>query len=113
MEYAMDGDPLSATSAPQPQSVFESISGEDIRRHTLIFPRRKRSLDLTYKVQRSTDLAVWHDGATLSPTGISSLPSIVQLVSATGGPVETRIVRDGVALNDGQRAWLQLQVLCP
>ena len=113
MEYAFDGDPLSALSAPQPLSMFETVSGESILRFVLTFPRRKQSLDLTYKVQRSTDLATWQDGAILTPTGISSNVDIVQLVSATGGPIETRTVRDGMAVNDGLRSWLRLEVLCP
>jgi alpha-N-arabinofuranosidase len=112
LEYAFDGDPLSASSAPLPASTFETVEGEDIVRHALMFPRRKQSLDLTYTVQRTTDIGVWQDGAVLSPTGMSNFPGIVQLVSATGGPIETRTVRDAVALNDGQRAWLRVHVTC-
>jgi hypothetical protein len=113
MEYAFDGDPLSASSAPQPQSLFEKVEGETIMRHTLVFARRKQSLDLTYKVQRSNDLSTWQDGATLTPAGTTSFPDIVQLVSAVGSPIETRTVRDGTPLNDARRAWLRLIVLCP
>lgn len=112
LEYAFDGDPLSALSAPLPVSTFETVEGEDIVRHAMIFPRRKQSLDLTYKVQRTTDMAAWQDGAVLSPAGTSNFPGIVQLVSATGAPIEMRTVRDGVALNNGQRAWLRIHVIC-
>ena len=44
---------------------------------------------------------------------VASFPGIVQLVSATGNPIESRTVRDGVAINDGQHAWLRLVVLSP
>lgn len=113
LEYALNGNPLAAASAPWPQSAFEDVPGEDVQRHSLTFARRTQALDLTYIVQRSADGTTWQDGATLSPTGITNTPEIIQLVGASGSPVESRVVRDGASVVPGEQSWLRLKVTSP
>jgi hypothetical protein len=113
LEYAFDGDPLAATSVPWPRSAVESVPDEDVLHHVVRFARRRQAADLTYVVQRSTDGITWQDGAKFSPTETISTPELVQLVSAVGSPIESRVVRDGAPVAPGGRAWLRLKLTSP
>jgi hypothetical protein len=113
LEYALDGHPTIPNTAPLPRSSVEVVFGEEIRRHLFQFSRRRRATDLTYIVQRSADGVSWQDGATISPAETTNVPSLVQLVSAAGSPIELRIVRDASPIAAGTRGWLRLKVTSP
>jgi hypothetical protein len=57
LEYALGGEPQSASSAPYTQAQIASVNGEDFL--ALRFDRPKNRTDIGYLVQTSDDLAEW------------------------------------------------------
>ena len=110
MEFALNGDPKSAASLPLPGLSVESVPGEPVQLLRFNFTRRPLATGVRYTVQHSTDFATWQDGATFQGATVTSDPALVQLVSATGSPLETRTVRAATPIAPGQRVWLRLQV---
>ncbi len=79
LEYALGGDPLSASSAPQP--LVGTAAGSSAP--TFTFARQGLASDLIYRVQVSTDLVVWTDGSTYGPSGDSPNTALTTEIAST------------------------------
>jgi hypothetical protein len=90
LEYALAGDPTSATSAPSPQLQVSGLSPQPSFL-SLTFTRHRPDLD--YLVEATSDLATW--------TSIATNPVPVG---------QQAIVADPVSLTDSSRRFLRLRI---
>lgn len=111
LEYALDGEPKNAASAPAPSSLMLSYPGESVQYLQFGFVRRKLASDLRYAVQHSTDMQTWQDAAVFTPDAPATHnPALVELLSTTGDPLETRTLRSAQPVAEATRVWMRLGV---
>ncbi len=96
-EFALGRNPRLADASGAWSTAVQKIGGVDYL--TLTFKRRAPALDLTYAVQSSEDLAAWASG-----------PVQVGSAVADGDGTETVTYRDTVAVGNGARRFLRVQV---
>jgi hypothetical protein len=103
LEYAAQTEPLSATSTFSP--VITQSGGFP----EMTFNRNPDALDLTYTVQVSDDLMIWHDGSSYSSGGDTPSNAFTTQVQRTGTSPESITVRYNQPVNTGNR-YMRLKV---
>jgi hypothetical protein len=108
LEFAFEGLPKSAASAPMPVAGVREFGG--LTYTTLTFRRPKIIKGTNYTVQRSGDAALWEDGASYGPLSDTVITPATSEILRTGDPVETITVQDNTPKESAARAYLRMVV---
>ena len=79
----------------------------------MTFPLVTAAIDITYRVEASTDLQTWLTGCTYSGTNRDTATAHTTEFLRTGAGLETVIVRDNNPIGSAPQRFLRLRVTEP
>jgi len=110
-EYAFNTDPLASNTTRSVTASLVTTNGQ--RFLAMTFPLVTAAIDITYRVEASTDLQTWLTGCTYSGTNRVTATAHTTEFARTGAGLETIIVRDNTPVGAMPQRFLRLRVTQP
>ena len=112
LEYALNGDPNTASTSPLPVAGTVNVSGSNYL--MLTFTRPLSATDADYTVEVSGDLATWNSGSRYSASGNTPTNAYTTEISrVSAGGLETIVVRDNTPMSAAVQRFMHLRVVVP
>ena len=110
-EYAFNTDPLAGNATRKVTASLVTTNGQ--RFLAMTFPLVTAAIDITYRVEASTDLQTWLNGCTYSGTNRVTTTAHTTEFDRAGAGLETISVRDNNPVGAMPQRFLRLRLTRP